>query len=113
MQWTNKQPIYLQLKDKITSQIVDGTIAEGDMITSIRQVSLDYQINPLTVSKAYQALVDDGILKKRRGLGMKVVSGAQKKLLTQQKRQFLEQEWPLLKEKLVRLHIDLKELYGK
>jgi GntR family transcriptional regulator len=110
MEWNNKQPIYLQLKDKIAAQILDGKISEGEMIPSIRQVSMDYQINPLTVSKAYQLLVDDEIVQKQRGLGMQIISGAREKLLKQQKRIFLEQEWPLLKKKLTRLHIDLKEL---
>ncbi len=110
MQWNNKQPIYLQLKDKIASQILDKSIAEGEMIASIRTVSVEYQLNPLTVSKAYQELVEDGILEKQRGLGMRVVAGAYKKLLKQQQRFFLEHEWPALKEKVLRLEINLKEL---
>jgi GntR family transcriptional regulator len=110
MEWNNKQPIYLQLKDKVSSQILDGKISEGEMIPSIRQVSMDYQLNPLTVSKAYQSLVDDGIIVKQRGLGMKVIEGAQQKLMEQQRQHFLELEWPQLKEKLQRLNINIKEL---
>ena len=110
MEWHNKQPIYLQLKELITRQILDHHINEGELITSIRQVSVDYQLNPLTVSKAYQALVDDGILAKQRGIGMLVVKGATEKLSKQQKRIFLEQEWPQIKDKLKILNIDLQEL---
>lgn len=110
MQWNNKQPIYLQLKDAVVTQILDGSIAEGEMIPSIRQISMEYQLNPLTVSKAYQILVDDGIIKKQRGIGMHVIVGARQKLLAYQKQFFLEKEWPLLKQKLARLQIDLKEL---
>lgn len=110
MEWNNKQPIYLQLKEKIASQILDGHITEGELIPSIRQVSVDYHINPLTVSKAYQALVDDGIVEKQRGIGMQVTTGAFRKLLQQQKNDFLKSEWPELKKKLKRLDIDLKEL---
>lgn len=110
MEWHNKQPIYLQLKDKITTQILDKKIIEGELIPSIRQISMDYHINPLTVSKAYQLLVDEGIVQKQRGVGMQVVKGARAKLLAQQKQFFLEKEWPLLKEKIIRLNIKLTEL---
>lgn len=110
MKWHNNQPIYLQLKELITRQILNHHINEGELIPSIRQVSIDYQLNPLTVSKAYQALVDDGILIKQRGIGMMVVKDAHEKLCKQQKRIFLQHEWPSIKEKLKLLNIDLREL---
>lgn len=110
MQWHNRQPIYLQLKELIARQILEQQISEGELIPSIRQVSIDYQLNPLTVSKAYQALVDDGILIKQRGIGMQVVDGAVRKLAKQQKQIFLKHEWPQIKDKLKLLNIDIREL---
>ena len=110
MQWNNNSPIYLQIKEKIIAAIIDQAMLEGDAIPSIRQISAEYQINPITVSKAYQLLVDDGVLEKRRGLGMFVMDGARAQLLQQQKQQFLLDEWPALKEKLKRLGLSLEEL---
>ncbi len=110
MEWLNDKPIYLQIKDTIIAQIIDGKIVEKTLLPSIRQLSMDYQINPLTVSKAYQVLVDDDIIQKQRGLGMEVKQHARAKLLEQQKQIFINEEWPLLKKKLQRLDINLEEL---
>ena len=88
MRWDDKQPIYQQLKDKIIAAIMDGSYAEGETIPSIRKISTEYQINPLTVSKAYQSLVDDGVLLKKRGIGMVVTAWARNKLLLQEKKSF-------------------------
>jgi GntR family transcriptional regulator len=110
MQWNNNSPIYLQIKEKIIAAIIDQAMLEGDAIPSIRQISADYQINPITVSKAYQLLVENGILEKRRGLGMFVMEGARKQLLHEQKQQFLLDEWPELKAKIKRLGLSLEEL---
>ena len=110
MRWNDKQPIYQQLRDKIVAAIMDGSYAEGDMIPSIRQISSDYQINPLTVSKAYQGLVADQVIEKRRGMGMIVKKGAQKNLSASEKKQFLKTEWPDIKKKIQSLSIDIEEL---
>ena len=108
--WNDKQPIYQQLKDLISISIIEGGLKEGEMIPSIRHVSADYQVNPLTVSKAYQALVDTGIIEKRRGLGMFVKKDAQRHLLESEKKRFIEEEWPQVQEKIKRLGLDIKEL---
>lgn len=110
MEWNADKPIYIQIKETIIAQIIDGKIAENTLLPSIRQLSMDYQINPLTVSKAYQALTDEDIIQKQRGLGMQVKVNARKKLLKQQKDSFLNDEWPILKQKLKRLGINLEEL---
>ncbi|MDF1761273.1 MAG: GntR family transcriptional regulator [Coxiellaceae bacterium] len=110
MQWNNKQPIYQQLKDKIAVAIMDGSLQEGEAIPSIRQISADYAVNPITVSKAYQGLVDDEVIEKRRGLGMYVKRGAQKALLKLEKQRFLQQEWPQIKQRIGQLGFDIAEL---
>lgn len=109
-QWHASQPIYLQLQQLIESQIIEGKITEGSMLPSIRQLSMDYQLNPLTVSKVYQLLVGKGLVETQRGVGMLVLAGAQHKLQHEQKKNFLKQEWPLLKSKLKRLGITIEEL---
>ena len=110
MEWNNNQSIYLQIRDEISAQIIEGHIKEETMLPSIRQLSVEYQINPLTVSKAYQLLVDSDIIEKRRGLGMFVKKNARGQLLKKEKKQFLTAEWPQLKEKIKRLGIQLEEL---
>ena len=110
MRWDDKQPIYQQVKDKVVAAIIDGSYAEGQMIPSIRKISTEYQINPLTVSKAYQALVEDGVIEKHRGMGMVVKVGARLKLLAEEKDYFIKTEWPNIKSKLERLGIELEEL---
>lgn len=110
MQWNDKQPIYQQLKEKIATAIMEGAIKEGDAIPSIRTVCTDYQINPMTASKAYQVLVDDNIIEKQRGRGMFVKDGARNRLLASEKKRFLEEEWPLILQKIKRLGLDIEEL---
>jgi GntR family transcriptional regulator len=110
MDWNQDQPIYLQLRQHIIYQILAGSLAEGDLIPSIRQTSLDYQINPLTVSKAYQSLVDGNVLEKQRGVGMRIINGAQRTLRQQERQHFLNTQWPQLKIKLKQLNLNLKEL---
>ena len=108
--WSDRLPIFRQLKEKVVELILDGQVSEGEAVPSVRQVAADYQINPLTVSKAYQELVDDDILEKKRGLGMFVTEGAKSKLFEAEKRQFLEQEWPKILQRLTRLGLSLDEL---
>jgi GntR family transcriptional regulator len=108
--WSDAQPIYLQLKDKLLNMILDGDVAEGDAIPSVRQISLDMKINPLTVTKAVAELEDQGALEKRRGLGMFVKAGARETLRMQARAEFLQKEWPLLAARLSRLNIELSEL---
>jgi GntR family transcriptional regulator len=110
MQWNESAPIYRQLRDYIKAMILDEALKEGDALPSVRQVSADFQLNPITVSKAYQELVDENLVEKRRGLGMYVNQGARKALLKSERDHFLKDEWPMLRERLRRLELDLVEL---
>jgi GntR family transcriptional regulator len=108
--WNDNVPIYRQLRDRMVAMILDGVLAEGDALPSVRQVAADYQINPLTVSKAYQTLVDDELIEKRRGLGMFVAQGAPEALLKSERERFLREEWPRLSARMKRLGLDLTTL---
>lgn len=110
--WNNKEPIYLQLRDRLVALILDGVLQEGDAVPSVRQISSEQRINPITVSKALQLLVDDELIEKKRGLGMYVVAGAKSKLSKQERTVFLEQEWPQIAERINRLGLDAAELLG-
>jgi GntR family transcriptional regulator len=109
-QWKDDRPIYLQLKDRILTMIMDGVIEEGAALPSVRKVAVEYQINPITASKAYAELVDEGLVEKRRGLGMFILNGARKKLLATEQKSFLEVEWPKVIEQISRLGLDVNEL---
>jgi len=108
--WTDDQPIYRQLKDKLVGAIIDGSLEEGNPLPSVRTMSVELEINPLTASKAYQELVADGLVEKRRGLGMFVSEGAREKLLGAERRRFLEQEWPRILERIESLGLSLSDL---
>ena len=113
MQWTNDQPIYQQLRDHIVSLIIDGVLDAGDSIPSVRQMAVEGGVNPLTVSKAYQELVDLKIVEKRRGLGMFVTEPAKKQLLKIERDKFLHEDWPAILKKAEQLDIDIIELIKK
>lgn len=108
--WNDQQPIFRQLKEKVIELIIDGEVSDGEAVPSVRQVAADYQINPLTVSKAYQELVDESILEKRRGLGMFVTESAREHLIASEKKHFLEVEWPKILERIRRLGVNLESL---
>ena len=110
MKWNDQTPIFRQLKEKVVELIMDGEVQEGEAVPSVRQVAADYQINPLTVSKAYQELVDDNVLEKKRGLGMFVTPGAKDHLYDEEKRSFLEVEWPKILIRIQRLGLTVEEL---
>lgn len=110
IQWNESAPIYRQLRDYIKAMILDEALKEGDALPSVRQVSADFQLNPITVSKAYQELVDENLVDKRRGLGMYVNQGAREALLKSEREHFLREEWPTLRERLRRLGLNLATL---
>jgi DNA-binding transcriptional regulator YhcF (GntR family) len=110
--WNNKEPIYIQLRDKLVELIMDGVLSEGDALPSVRQISSEQRINPITVSKAMQLLVDEELVEKKRGLGMYVLSGAKERLSIDERRKFLEQEWPQIAERIERLGLEVDELLG-
>lgn len=108
--WTDDQPIYRQLKDKVIAAIMDGALPEGEALPSVRNVASDLQINPLTASKAYQELVMEGFVEKRRGLGMFVLDGARNKVLHAERARFMEKEWPRVIATIHRLGLDAETL---
>ena len=107
MEWNDKQPIYMQLRELVVERIIDGSFQEGEAVPSVRQVASDYQINHLTVAKAYQELVEVGLLEKRRGLGMYVIVGARSSLTNNEQQKFFEEELPAFVERVQKLGIDL------
>ena len=104
--WNDNAPIYRQLKDKVIGMMLDGVLKAGDALPSVRQVAADYQLNPITVSRAYQELVDETLVEKRRGVGMYVTAGAHDKLLSTERERFLREEWPAMLERIRRLGLD-------
>ncbi|WP_386065185.1 GntR family transcriptional regulator [Tahibacter sp. UC22_41] len=108
--WNDNTPIYLQLRDRVVAMILDGVLNEGDALPSVRQVAADFQLNPITVSKAYQELVEEQLVEKRRGLGMYVNEGAREALLKNERERFLREEWPILYARLKRLGLDVEKL---
>lgn len=110
IEWNDKQPIYKQLKDMVVERIMDGSFPEGEAVPSVRQVAADYQINHLTVGKAYQELVDAGLLEKRRGLGMFVTQGARKSLTHDEQHGFINEEVPAFAERVRILGLDMKSV---
>lgn len=108
--WNDNVPIYRQLRERVVAMILDGALHEGDALPSVRQVAADYQINPLTVSKAYQELVDEQLVEKRRGLGMFVTDGAQEALLKSERDHFLREEWPRIRARIERMNLDVHKL---
>src|ERR1700750_2918134 len=108
--WNDSVPIYRQLRERVVAMILDGALNEGDPLPSVRQVAGDFQINPLTVSKAYQELVDEQLVEKRRGLGMFVIDGAREALMRSERDRFLSEEWPPLYARLKRMNLDLPTL---
>ena len=110
MVWNDNTPIYRQLRERVVAMILDGVLKQGDALPSVRQVAADFQINPITVSKAYQELVDENLVEKRRGLGMYVTEGARSALLKSERDRFLNEEWPPLAARLERMGIDLATL---
>ena len=109
-QWNDSQPIYWQLKERTIAMILDGTLEEGVALPSVRTVASDFQLNPITVSKSYQALVDEELVEKRRGLGMFVREGARKKLMESEREKFLKEEWPAMVTRIHQLGLDIDKL---
>ncbi len=110
IQWSDGAPIYRQLKERVIAMMLDGLLKPGDALPSVRQVAAEYQLNPITVSRAYQELADESLVEKRRGLGMYVTEEAAKKLLTSERERFLKEEWPLVLERIQRLGLRMDEL---
>lgn len=110
VQWNDTTPIYLQLKERVVAMMLDGVLKPGDALPSVRQVAADFQLNPITVSRAYQELADEFLVEKRRGLGMYVTEGAPQKLLASERERFLREEWPAMLIRIERLGLRLEDL---
>ena len=109
-EWNDSQPIYRQLRDRVVAMILDGVLKEGDPLPSVRNVAADYRVNPLTVLKGYQQLVDEGLVETRRGLGMFINAGARSLLLQGERQKFLGEEWPRVYATIQRLGLTAEEL---
>jgi DNA-binding transcriptional regulator YhcF (GntR family) len=109
-EWNDSQPIYRQLRDRVVAMILDGVLKEGDPLPSVRTVAAEYRVNPLTVLKGYQQLVDEELVETRRGRGMFINAGARDLLLQGERRKFLAEEWPRIHATMLRLGLSPEEL---
>ena len=109
-EWNDNQPIYRQLRDRVVAMILDGALKDGDPLPSVRTVAADYRLNPLTVLKGYQELVDEELVEKKRGLGMYVKDGARTLLLKGERQKFLAEEWPRVQATIQRLGLKAEDL---
>jgi GntR family transcriptional regulator len=109
-EWNDHQPIYRQLRDRVIAMILDGVLDEGDPLPSVRNVAAEYRVNPLTVLKAYQQLVDEDLVEKRRGLGIFINNGARKLLLKAERQRFLAEQWPTISATIQRLGLTPEDL---
>jgi GntR family transcriptional regulator len=108
--WNEDAPIYRQLRDRVVAMILEGVLSDGDALPSVRNVAAEYRLNPLTVLKGYQELVDEGLVEKKRGRGMFVTEGARKNLLKDERQRFIEKEWPKVAATIERLGLDVEAL---
>jgi GntR family transcriptional regulator len=109
-EWSDNQPIYRQLRDRVVAMILDGVLKEGDPLPSVRNVAAEYRVNPLTVLKGYQQLVDEGLVETRRGRGMFINNGARSLLLQAEREKFIQEEWPRISATIQRLGLKKEEL---
>jgi GntR family transcriptional regulator len=110
--WNEDQPIYRQLRDRVVAMILEGVLRDGDALPSVRNVAAEYRLNPLTVLKGYQELVDKGLVEKKRGRGMFVNEGARTQLFKNERHRFIKEEWPVIAATIDRLGLDPVELLG-
>jgi GntR family transcriptional regulator len=109
-EWNDSQPIYRQVRDRVVAMILDGVLKEGDPLPSVRNVAAEYRVNPLTVLKGYQELVDEGLVETRRGRGMFINAGARTLLLQGERQKFLAEEWPRIIATIQRLGLKTEDL---
>jgi GntR family transcriptional regulator len=109
-EWNDSQPIYRQLRDRVVAMILDGVLKEGDPLPSVRTVAAEFRVNPLTVLKGYQQLVDENLVESKRGRGMFVNSGARDLLLQSERQKFLAEEWPRISANIQRLGLETEQL---
>ncbi len=108
--WDQSTPIYQQLRDRTVASILEGHLQEGELLPSVRQVAIDLQVNPITVSKAYQMLVDEALVVAQRGVGMRINAGARDQLLQDERTRFLQQDWPQILDRIQQLNLSWDDL---
>ena len=111
--WNEDLPIYRQLRDRVVAMMLEGVLNDGDALPSVRNVAAEYRLNPLTVLKGYQELVDEGLVEKKRGRGMFVTEGARKQLLKDERKRFINKEWPKVSATIKRLGLSAAELLSE
>lgn len=111
--FNDAQPIFVQIRQQLIEMILKGAVPEGEALPSVRQIAMDLSVNPLTVTKAYQSLVDLDVVEKRRGLGMYVASNAHRKLLAHEREKFLSEDWPRIRAQIEALGLDISDLMSK
>jgi GntR family transcriptional regulator len=109
-EWNDSQPIYRQLRDRVVAMILDGVLSEGDPLPSVRNVAAEYRVNPITVLKGYQQLVDEQLVETKRGRGMFINVGARDLLLRGERQKFLTEQWPVIHATIQRLGLTAREL---
>src|ERR1700737_4237908 len=109
-EWNDSQPIYRQLRDRVVAMILDGVLKEGDPLPSVRNVAAEYRVNPITVLKGYQQLVEEQLVESRRGLGMFINAGAHDLLLRAERQKFMAEQWPRVYATIQRLGLTPKKL---
>ena len=110
---TSSRPVYLKLRDMIAASIIEGRYREGEMLPSVRSFAAEQGANPLTVAKAYQQFQNDGLVEVQRGVGMYVAKGAAAELRQSERKAFLSEEWPEIRERMDRLGITPAELLAE
>jgi GntR family transcriptional regulator len=109
-EWNDSQPIYRQIRDRVVAMILDGLLAEGDPLPSVRTVATESRVNPLTVLKAYQQLEGEQLVEKKRGRGMFINAGAREVLLRGERQRFLTEQWPEIRVTIQRLGLTPEDL---
>ena len=109
-EWNDREPIYRQLHERIVAMILEGDLEEGAPLPSVRSIAAEYRINPLTVLKGYQQLVQEEVVEVKRGRGMFVHAGARERLLKDERARFVKDEWPKIHSTIQRLGLDAEEL---
>jgi GntR family transcriptional regulator len=109
-EWNDSEPIYRQIRDRVVAMILDGVLKEGDPLPSVRNVAAEYRVNPLTVLKGYQQLVDERLVETKRGRGMFINEGARGLLLQGERQKFVAEQWPRVYETIQRLGLTWEEL---
>jgi len=110
LEWNDSQPIYRQLRDRVVAMILDGVLSEGDPLPSVRNVAAEFRVNPLTVLKGYQQLVDEQLVEAKRGRGMFINTGARELLMQGERQKFLAEQWPRIHATIQRLGLTPQEL---